>query len=77
MSNAQKRKRFGVIAIEKGFISKDQFTDAMGVQIENDLEGVEAILFGDILVNLGYITAEQALDVLNEMRDAGRSEGFR
>ena len=57
-------KRFGAVAIEKGFITKDQFIDAMAMQIENDLEGAEPKNLGTILNTMGYLAEEQVTEVL-------------
>ena len=61
------RKRFGTIAIQKGFISKEQFVEAMGMQIEIDLEGKEYLLFGEVLTEMGIITREQVSEILVDM----------
>jgi len=60
-------KRFGVTAIEKRFITKDQFIEAMAMQIENDLEGVKTKNLGTILNAMGYMTAEQIYKVVEAM----------
>ena len=61
-------KRFGVIAVEKGFITNEQLFDAMKIQVEEDLEGKTHTLIGVILVRLGYLTHEQTEEILLEMR---------
>jgi hypothetical protein len=61
-------KRFGVIAVEKGFISKEQLFEAIKIQIEEDLEGKPHSLIGVILIRLGYLTRERADEVLLVMR---------
>jgi serine/threonine protein kinase len=60
-------KRFAVLAIEKGFITKEQFIEAMVVQIENDLEGMEHTLLGSILYRMGYLTADQINEVTESL----------
>lgn len=60
-------KRFGTLAIEKGLITKDQFIDAMAVQIENDLEGITHWRLGSVLNSMGYMTNAQIIEVLEEM----------
>ena len=64
-------KRFGVVAIERGFISKDQFVNAMAMQIENDLEGIQPKQLGSILKDMGYMTLEQINDVLDVIEVTG------
>lgn len=61
-------KRFGVVAVERGFITKEQLFEALRVQIEEDLDGERHSLIGIILVRLGYLTAEQADDILGIMK---------
>lgn len=63
------RKRFGAVAIKKGFITKEQFVEAMGMQIENDLEGTEHKLFGEVLVRMGYMERSQVNEVLEEISE--------
>jgi hypothetical protein len=67
MSEAKLTKRFGVIAIEKGFITKDQFVEAIAMQIENELEGIKAKNLGTILNAMGYMTDEQIHEVVKMM----------
>ena len=61
------RARFGVTAINKGFITKDQLVEAMGVQIEDELKGMELRLIGSILCVMNYMTVEQISEVLRVM----------
>ena len=61
------RERFGDIAIRKGFITKDQFIEAMARQIESEPEKSEPLLIGSILKDMGYMTAEQIAEVVEEM----------
>ena len=60
-------KRFSTVAIEKGFIIKEQFVEAMGVQIENDLEGTGHRFIGSVLYGMGYMTIQQINEVLETM----------
>jgi hypothetical protein len=62
-------KRFGVIAVEKGFITKEQLFEALRIQVEEDLLGTSHRLIGHILIALGYLTHEQAEEVLLAMRN--------
>ena len=62
-------KRFGVIGIDKGFITKDQLVDALRIQVEEDLSGKRPhSLIGVILIRLGHLTREQAEEILLTMR---------
>jgi hypothetical protein len=62
-------KRFGVIAVEKGFIDKEQLFEALRIQVEENLSGKPHTLIGLILIRLGYLTREQAEEVLVTMRN--------
>ena len=61
-------KRFGVIAVEEGFITKEQLFEAMKLQVEEDLSGKPHTLIGIILIKLGYLTKEEANHVLLTMK---------
>jgi hypothetical protein len=60
-------KRFGVTAIEEGFITSEQLFEAMKIQIAEDLKPIGHRLLGEILLDEGYITAEQINEVLEAM----------
>jgi len=60
-------KRFGVTAVEKGFITSEQLVETMKLQITEDLEPVGHRLLGEILLDEGHITAEQINEVLETM----------
>ena len=64
---ARIEKRFGTVAVEKGFITKEQLKEAINVQIEQDLDGLERRLIGSILFSLGYMTIDQVNEVIKEM----------
>ncbi len=61
-------KRFGVIAVEKGFITKEELFEALKIQVEEDLSGEAHSLIGVILIKLGYLTREEADAVLLAMK---------
>jgi len=61
-------KRFGVIAVEEGYITKEQLFEALKTQIEEDLSGKPHTLIGIILIKLGYLTREEADDILLAMK---------
>ncbi len=67
MSDAKLDKRFGAVAIQKGFITLEQLLDAMKDQIVEDLESIERRLIGQILWEKGYISNEQIREVLDAM----------
>ena len=61
-------KRFGTIAVEKGFITIDQLMDALDVQVREDLSGKKHRLIGKILYDLGFLTIDQIERVLASLR---------
>ncbi|MBW1668687.1 MAG: hypothetical protein JRJ66_11660 [Deltaproteobacteria bacterium] len=63
-------KRFGVLAVEKGFITKEQLFEALKIQTEENIEDDKHRLIGVILYKLGYITVEQIEEILEIMRKA-------
>jgi len=60
-------KRFGMIAIEMGFIIPDQLIEAMRIQIEYDISESKHKLIGEYLVELGYMEQFEVEIVLKEM----------
>jgi hypothetical protein len=67
MPQEQLEKRFGVIAVEKGYITADQLFEAMMIQLKENLDGWEHRLLGKILFDLGYMSSDQIREVLDEM----------
>ena len=67
MSEELPDRRFGVVAIEKGFISMDQRLEGQEIQIEEEVElGVRRVI-GAILVEKGYMNLSQVEEVLESM----------
>jgi hypothetical protein len=57
-------KRFGIIAIEKGFIKPDNLIDALKIQVKEDIEYKNHRLIGEILMESGYIKPSQIQEIL-------------
>ena len=62
-----KLPRFGSIAVQKGFISKEQLLKAMNEQIERDIDGLERRYIGSILYDLGYMDLDQIDEVVEAL----------
>jgi hypothetical protein len=60
-------KRFGNIAIEKGFITKADLIHALKLQVQDEIEKIEHRLIGQILFELKIMSAEQIKEVLSEL----------
>ncbi|MBN1106583.1 MAG: hypothetical protein JXL84_24485 [Deltaproteobacteria bacterium] len=67
MVEAKSVRRFGAVAIEKGFITKDQFVEAMAMQIDGEMEGGESRAIGSILEAMGYMTSSEVDEVLKAL----------
>jgi hypothetical protein len=60
-------KRFGVTAVEKGFITLEQLFDAMKIQLREDIEKKEHRVLGTILFDMGVLSLPQIDEVLHSM----------
>lgn len=67
MSEGKLDKRFGAVAIDKGFITLENLIEAMKIQILENLQGNDHRLIGQILWEEGYIKTEQINEVLKSM----------
>ena len=67
MSKGMLDKRFGAVAIDKGFITLENLLEAMEIQILENLDNSDHRLIGQILWEKGYIKTEQINEVLKFM----------
>jgi hypothetical protein len=58
-------KRFGVVAVERGFVTIEQVAEAMKVQIIEDMGKGTHRLIGAILLEQGLINEAQLNEVLS------------
>jgi hypothetical protein len=65
------KKRFGAIAIEKGFITEEQLIRCIEVQIRDEVAHERHRLTGEILCEKGYMSKEQCDQVLMELGKPG------
>jgi len=68
MTEADYVKRFGTLAMSKGFITMEQFLRAMQIQVKEDMERGAHRLLGEILVDLGAMDTSQLNQVLKIMK---------
>jgi hypothetical protein len=61
-------ERFGTIAVKRGFVTKEQVLEAMKVQMERDLDGLEHRLIGSVLYSMGYVTLQQIDEVAEAVK---------
>jgi len=60
-------KRFGIIAIERGFISSEDLIEALKIQVGEEIEIGKHRLLGAILLYQDKITARQIDDVVQTL----------
>jgi len=58
-------KRFGVIALEKGYITADDLINALSVQANENIKEGRHRLIGEILLSMDLISAKQIEDVVS------------
>ncbi len=63
----QYEKRFGVLAVEQGYITPDQLFNALRVQVTEDLSGGTHRRIGQILVDQGALEPEQVEEVVRRV----------
>ena len=69
-------KRFGLIAIEKGYISAADLVKAFTIQVNEDVNRQPHRLLGEILFDLGIMTDKQLEDVVSELFQRSRANGL-
>lgn len=66
--------RFGQIAVELGFITEAQVADALASQVHQELAGQGHRLLGEILFEMGSMSAPQIDQVLTALFKRVRAE---
>lgn len=61
------QKRFGTVAVEKGFITADQLVKALAIQTHKNVEKGKHRLLGRILADQGVNTDSQIDEILESM----------
>ncbi len=61
------QKRFGVVAIQKGFVTLGQVVDAFRIQIEEEFYKDKHRHLGQILLEQGLISQSQIGEVLQDL----------
>jgi hypothetical protein len=61
------QRRFGLIALEKGFIKADQLYEALIRQRAQETGGAERRPLGMILKDLGYLTVSQINEIMQTL----------
>ena len=68
MTEADYVKRFGSLAMSKGFITMEHFLRAMQIQVKEEMESGAHRLIGEILVDMGAMDTSQLKQVLKIMK---------
>ena len=63
----QLKKRFGFIAVKKGFITIDQLIEAMKIQVREEINKGVHRLIGAILIEMGFMNTLQVNEVLESI----------
>jgi hypothetical protein len=59
--------RFGIIAVDKGFITADQLIEALRTQVKGEIEDGKHKLIGTILLEMSLVTNEQIDEIVKEL----------
>ena len=60
-------KRFGLLAIERGYITSDDLIRAIKIQVEEDVANNSHRLFGEILLDMNCLSATQIQEILDNV----------
>jgi hypothetical protein len=64
------KKLFGEVAFEKGFINSEQLYEGLAIQAKAEARNKPYKFLGQVLIELGYLTEKQVLEVLNEIHSS-------
>lgn len=67
MTDEKKEMRFGIIAINKGYVTPEQVIEALNIQVKEDMVAGKHQKVGMILQKLGHITDTQINEVLKDL----------
>ena len=68
----QLKKRFGFMAVKKGFITVEQLIEAMKIQVREEIQDGKHRIIGTILVEMGIMNTSQVNEVLESI-EKGRA----
>jgi len=68
MKTGKRKGRFGVIAVQKGFVTLTQVIDALGVQAKENLTSGKHRHIGQILLGQGLMSRSQLNEVLQTLK---------
>ncbi len=59
--------RFGLVAVEKGFVTPEQFIMAIDVQFNENLSSLKHRRIGEIFIDMGLMSVSQVDEVLETL----------
>lgn len=65
MEREHLEKRFGLIAVEKGYVNPEHLVEALKTQVVEDMEKGEHRLIGRILLEKDLISTDQIQEILD------------
>ena len=72
-----KREPFGAVALRLGLTNKEQLEEALAIQAEEDKMGKEHRLLGLIMLEMGYLTTTELIEVLRHLDEAQEKKESR
>ena len=63
--------KFGMLVIEKGYITEGQLGIAVSQQMKEDIQGKPHRRLGEILMSMELINEVDLINLLNDMKKAG------
>ena len=67
MTTQSFEKRFGMIAVEKGFVTSEHVLEAIEIQLKENMEQNKHRFIGTVLVEQGHMRHSQIQEVLVSM----------
>jgi len=67
MDSDHLEKRFGLVAVERGFVTAEQVREALDIQFTENMAKRKHRFIGTILVDQGYMKHSQISEVLKAM----------
>ena len=74
METDQKEIRFGIVAVQKGFVTPEQIVEAFEVQLKEDLTTGDHKPIGKIMLDQGVINQKQLHEILRSMKKPGKGD---
>ncbi len=68
------KKKFGMVAVEKGYITHRQLEEAVCLQIELEFHRGETMQVGEVLVKKGYLIEQQVDEVMKTLIEEEKKE---